>query len=116
MSVRLFHKGARLVLVVRRTGAGIESWWSPHLAPGDWGPILRRPLELLSLSPLLVGGTALDCALGRIEWTARRYGSTIAVRLERGSNTKRTLVTVAVLKAARYALPATPGEEEPTCP
>lgn len=115
MSVRLFHKGARIVLVVRREGAGVESWWSPHVAPRDWAPILRARLELLALSPLSEGGAALACRLGRIKWTAGRYWSTISVRLERGSETKRTLVTAALLKAARYSLPPTPAIEEVTC-
>jgi hypothetical protein len=115
MSVRLFHKGARIVLVVRRESAGVGSWWSPHFIPRDWAPILRARLEVLALSPISEGNAALACSLGRIEWTARRYWSTISVRLERGSDTKRTLVTAALLRAARYALPATPAIEEATC-
>jgi hypothetical protein len=115
MSVRLFHKGARVVLVVRRWRAGVESWWSPHVAPCDWAPILRARLELLALAPISEGNAALTCGLGRIEWTAGWYWSTISVRLERGSAIKRTLVTAALLRAARYALPATPAIEEATC-
>jgi hypothetical protein len=114
MSVRLFHKGARIVLVVRRESAGVESWWSPHVGPRDWAPILRGRLELLALSPNAEGDAALACRLGRIEWTVGRYWSTIAVRLERGSEAKRTIVTAALLKGARYALPASPAIEEAT--
>jgi hypothetical protein len=114
MSLRLFHKRARTVLVVRREGAGVQSWWSPHVMPSDWAPILRARLELLALSPISQGNTALVCNLGRIEWTDRRYWSTISVRLERGSDVKRTLVTAALLRAARYALPAPPATEEAT--
>lgn len=102
MSVRLFHKGARIVLVVRRARTGVESWWSPHVTPRDWTPILHPRLELLALSPLAERTTALACSLGRIEWIAGRYWSTISVRLERGSDEKRRLVTAALLKAARY--------------
>lgn len=109
MSIRLLHKGARLVLVVGRGGAGIETWWSPHLAPRDWTPILRERLDLLALAPVSEHGAALACRLGRIEWTATAYWSTISVRLDRGSDTKRSLVTAALLKAARYALPAPPA-------
>jgi hypothetical protein len=115
MSVRLFHKGARIVVVVRRQSAGVESWWSPYVAPHGWAPFLRPRLEWLALSPTSEGPAALACSLGRIEWTAGRYWSTISVRLERGSDTKRTLVTAALLKAARYALAATPAIEEATC-
>jgi hypothetical protein len=114
MSVRLFHKGARIVLVVGRGGAGVESWWSPHFTPSDWEPILRTRLELLALSPVSDGNAALACSLGRIEWTDGRYWSTISVRLERGSILKRTLVAAALLKAARYALPERPAIEEAT--
>ena len=115
MSVRLFHKGARTVIVVRRQGAGVESWWSPHITPSAWAPILRARLELLGLSPTVEHPAALACSLGRIEWTTGRYWSTISVRLERGSDTKRTLVTAALLKAARYGLPAKSATEEATC-
>ena len=114
MSLRLFHKGARTVLVVRREGAGLQSWWSPHVTPFDWAPILRARLEVLALSPISQGNAALACSLGRIEWTDGRYWSTISVRFERGSDLKRTLVTAALLRAARYALPATPAIEEAT--
>ena len=110
MSVRLFHKGARIVLVVRRERAGVEWWWSPHVVSRDWSPIFRARLELLALSPMPEGDAALTCRLGRMEWTAAAYWSRISVRLERGSETKRTLVTAALLNAARYALPATPAE------
>jgi hypothetical protein len=109
MSVRLFHKGARIVLVVGRGGAGVESWWSPHFTRADWEPILRTRLDVLALSPIAEGKAALACSLGRIEWTGGRYWSTISVRLERGSALKRTLVAAALLKAARYALPAAPA-------
>lgn len=104
MSVRLFHKGARIVVVVGRVSAGVESWWSPHLSACDWAPILRDRLDLLALPATAEGDTALACRLGRIEWTTGRYWSTISVRIERGSDRKRMLVAAALLKAARYAL------------
>jgi hypothetical protein len=109
MSVRLFHKGTRLVFVVGREGAGVETWWSPHLAPRDWTAILLERLDLLALAPVPENGAALACRLGRIEWTAAAYWSTISVRLDRGSDTKRSLVAAALLNAARYALPAPPA-------
>jgi hypothetical protein len=115
MSVRLFHKGARIVVVVRREGAGTETWWSPHAAPRDWAPILRARLDLLALAPVPGGPAALACRLGRIEWIGRPYWSTISVRLDRGSDTKRTLVSAALLRGARYDRPAIPALEEATC-
>jgi hypothetical protein len=108
MSVRLFHKGARIVFATRRAAPGVESWWSPHASRRNWAPILRSRLELLALEPIAEEPTAVSCRLGRIEWTVAPYWSTISVRLERGSETKRALVTAALLRAARYALPAKP--------
>ena len=105
MSVRLFHKKARIVLVVRRAGPGVESWWSPHFNRCAWAPVLRNQLELLGLN-VTPEASALTCMLGRIEWIVGGYWSTISVRLERGSEKKRMLVAAALLRAARYALPA----------
>jgi hypothetical protein len=102
MSIRLCHKGARIVIVVRRGGAGVESWWSPHFAPRDWAPIFQDRLELLALSPLPDGDSAMACRLGRIVWTNSRCWSRITVQFERGTDVKRTLVAAALLKAARY--------------
>ena len=109
MSVRLFHRGARLVLVVRRERPGRETWWAPHQRPHDWATLLARPLSLLGLSPRREALQSVVCALGRIEWTVGRHWSTIRVDLDRGSEKKRRLVTAALLKAARYALPAASG-------
>ena len=99
--------GTRLP-VRRREGAGRESWWSPAFNRCDWAPVLRTQLELLGLTAT-DDRTSLTCKLGRIEWTVGRYWSTILVRLDQGSETKRTLVAAALLKAARYALPASAG-------
>jgi hypothetical protein len=102
MSVRLFHRGMRVVLVVQRGNAGDERWWVPSVRPHDWGAILRRPLELLDLDPQLDGTNTMTFRLGRMGWTASRCWSTIWLRLDRGSAPKRTLVAAALLKAARY--------------
>ena len=102
MSVRLFHRGARLVVVARRSEAGHETWWSPGRPANGWSSVLEGPPALLGLSPQLTGPGELTCALGRIEWTTG-LGTTIRVRFDQGSPTKRQLVTTALLKAARYA-------------
>lgn len=102
MSVRLFHKNARLVFVVSRRGPGEETWWSPHLAARDWGPILMPALELLALPAARTSGGCLTCRLGSMDWTNDRYWSTITVRFAAGSSRKRQLVCAALLKAARY--------------
>jgi hypothetical protein len=102
MSVRLFHKNARFVFVVSRRGPGRETWWSPHLAARDWGAVLHPALQLLALQPDPAAGGCMNCRLGSLDWTNERYWSTISVRFDRGSATKRTLVCAALLRAARY--------------
>ena len=104
MSVRLFHRGARLVFVVRRLAPGDVRWWSPYVTPPDWGAILGHQLALLGLpSQPAADGMSLSCRLGKIHWTSARRWSIIALRLDGGSETKRRLVAAALLRAARYA-------------
>ena len=113
MSVRLFHRGARLVLVVRRLAPGQVCWWSPALAPPDWGAILAPQLALLGLPPSPGSDDAsLSCRLGDIRWTVARGWSIIRVRLDGGSDTKRRLVGAALLRAARYARWTADRQEE----
>lgn len=102
MSVRLFHRGMRIVFVVRRGTDGAVRWWVPSVRPHNWAAILRRPLELLELDPRIDGSSTITFRLGRMGWTVSRCWSTIWLRLERGSGPKRTLVAAALLKAARY--------------
>jgi hypothetical protein len=109
MSVALFHRGARLVIVARRRGPGNETWWSPCRRPHDWGSTLGAQLALLGLEPQRGGPGVLTCRLGRIAWRSGRRWATILVDLDRGSDPKRQLVTAALLKAARYARPAGSG-------
>lgn len=104
MSVRLFHRGARLVFVVRRRAAGEETWWSPHLSAPDWGAILANQLDLLGLpAEAPESPQRLVCRLGEIRWIAARRWSIITLHLHGGSDTKRGLVAGALAKAARYA-------------
>lgn len=104
MSVRLFHRGARWVLVVRRTAAGEESWWAPHRALPDWQAIVARQLRLLGLAAEPAGDApGLITPLGQIRWKGGRYWSIIRLRLDSGSEIKRRLVAAALLKAARYS-------------
>jgi hypothetical protein len=102
VSVRLFHKNARLVFVVSRRTAGHETWWSPHFAARDWGALLQPALQLLALGPDPAAGGCVKCRLGSVDWTNERYWSTITVRFDTGSPTKRKLVCTALLRAARY--------------
>ena len=103
MSVRLFHQGARFVIRARRTDAGRETWWALRRQPQeDWHRILERPLMLLDLEPQKDGACSLACKLGAVTWTTGWRWATIDVRLDQGSAARRTLVTAALLKAARY--------------
>jgi hypothetical protein len=108
MSVRLFHRGARLVFVVRRTAAGCERWWSPGRGPHKWGTILQEPLALVGLGPDL-DDRSVTCRIGRVAWTQSRHWATIDVEFHGGSVTKRALVATALLKAARYGRPELSG-------
>lgn len=103
MSIRLFHKNARLVFVVSRRGPADETWWSPHRAPREWDAVLAPALDLLALPPQVAAGR-VTCRLGSVDWTNERYWSTITVRFDAGSPQKRKLVCAALLKAARYRL------------
>jgi hypothetical protein len=106
MSIRLFHRGARLVLVVRRRAAGVETWWSPHFTPPGWTEILGGQLQLLGLSPEPAATPGrLAVRLGEINWITASRWSIITLHLRGGSEVKRRLVTGALLKAARYARP-----------
>jgi hypothetical protein len=102
MSVRLFHRGARLVFVARHRPPGDARWWAPSLQQHDWGSILLRPLVLLGLEPHLDDPESISCRLGRLVWTSGAYWTTIELHLNGGSTTKRKLVAAALLKAARY--------------
>jgi len=101
VSVRLFHKDARLVFVVSRRGPGNETWWSPHRAPRQWAAVLAPALDLLALGPHVAAG-CVTCRLGSMDWTNERYWSTITVQFDAGSPQKRKLVCAALLRAARY--------------
>jgi hypothetical protein len=106
MSVRLFHRGARIVLVLRRPAPGQEVWWSPHFGTPDWAAVLGQQLRLLGISFEAAGPAQLALTpAGQIQWQAGRCWSIMRLRLDAGSETKRRLVAAAVLRAARYARP-----------
>lgn len=107
MRLSLGHRGARRVLVVRRSSPGDETWWSPRLGalPPDWSAILRAPLALLGLAPRQDGPAAWAWDRGRIEWRHGRWWSVLGVCIESGSIAKRRLTASMLLKAARYGRP-----------
>jgi hypothetical protein len=104
MSVRLFHKNARLVLVRRRQEAETTShrWVSLHWFPHPWGRIFTTALGHLDLAPVEPAPGHLRFALGELRWTGVRCWTTINLTLAHGSRKKRELVASALLRAARY--------------
>jgi hypothetical protein len=114
MSVRLFHRGARLVLVLRRrevetaaAGAplGDHRWLAVHRADHPWDQLFRNALGLLDISAApCANGVDFGDGAGEVRWTRGRFWTHIEVRLFRGALRKRQLVAQALLKTARYQL------------
>jgi hypothetical protein len=95
MSVRLFHRGSRVVLVVRRDETDISQhrWLAVHFSTHPWDRIFAKALHILDLT----------AAPGvELHWTVQRYSTRIDLRLTQGSLRKRQLIATALLKAARY--------------
>ena len=115
MSVRLFHKDARLVLVVARREGERESehrWIGLHLSPHAWASVFQTAWTMLDLhdeSPLPAGESSGNSCHSPhrgvdLRWTPSRCWTRIDLRLTKGSLRKRQLIAAALLKAARYQL------------
>lgn len=107
MSVRLFHRGARLVVVLRRREeeTTAERWLSLHWAPHSWARIFDTALQRLDLAPqdsTAARPGSIAFSLGGLHWTGGRYWTTIDVRLAQAPARKRQLIAAALLRAARY--------------
>ncbi len=128
MSVRLFHRGGRLVVRAGRTGSQVSIWRALHLRPIAWQDVFRPALVLLGFTvetedgalrfgtgPSTTAGTnpstMLGAGSGSIHWTRGAFWTTIRVELPRGSPPssmkKMDLLAAALLKAARYRSVAT---------
>lgn len=101
MSVRLFHKGARLVLPAP-AGDGVRVWIALHHRPVEWPAIFSGAVSLLGYAgaPEPDGLVFKD---GSVRWTRGPMWTTIRLRLPSGSPKKQALVAAGLLKAARYA-------------
>lgn len=111
MSVRLFHRDARVVLAF---GAhdGVHTWRALHRGALDWGAILAPPLRLLGFDPE-PGGDRLVFGGGSLDWTTGPLWTTIRLRLPACSEKKAGLLAAGLLKAARYAAgPLSPADKE----
>jgi len=115
MTIRLFHKDARWVWVLRRheveapdpTGGPPtdDRWLAVHFSSYPWEEIFRVALERLPVTTAPVaGGFDFEDNGGDLRWTPGRYWTTISLRLTSGSLLKRQLIAGTLLKAARYQL------------
>ena len=101
MSVRLFHRGARLVLPARgRDGA--VTWRALHRRPIDWARLFEAPLRLLGYRTIAEPG-GVRFGDGSLHWTTGAMWTTIRLRLPPCSERKAALLAAGLLKAARYA-------------
>lgn len=104
MSVRLFHRGARLVFPLPSSGGphGSHAWCALHWRPVVWGNVFRPTLALMGL-----GCEGIDEALqltgGSLHWTTGEFWTTIRLQLPPCSPKKAALLASGLLKAARYA-------------
>lgn len=101
MSVRLFHKGARLVIPAPAEDAA-RVWIALHRRPVEWSAIFSGAVSLLgyAAAPEPDGLRFKD---GSVRWTRGPMWTTIRLRLPSGSPKKQALVAAGLLKAARYA-------------
>ena len=107
MSVRLFHRGGRLVMRTGRTGNQVSTWRALHLRPIAWQDVFRPALELLGFTVETGDGVLRFGETGCIRWTRGAFWTTIRLQLPRCSVKKGDLLAAALLKAARYRSAAT---------
>jgi hypothetical protein len=109
MSVRLFHRGGRLVIRTGRAGRQASTWRALHLRPIAWQDVFRPALELLGFTVEAEEGALRfgPSHGGSIRWTRGAFWTTIRVQLPACSSKKTELLAAALLKAARYRSAAT---------
>ena len=100
MSVRLFHRGARVVIPLS-TSASSHLWRALHVRPVSWARVFRPPLDLLGLGAE-EAAEALRFTGGRVDWTRSAFWTTIRLQLPPCSPKKAALLAAGLLKAARY--------------
>lgn len=83
---------------------GRVRWLALHRRPPDWGALFLRALDLM-LIDATGGSSDLDLAglAGRIRWRSGGRWSIIDLDLVPMKEAKRTVVLIALLKAARYS-------------
>jgi hypothetical protein len=103
MSIRLFHRGARLV-VHAGSQEGERVWVAFHRAPPVWAELFAPALLLVGFSCERDGGAngVRFGDGGSIHWTRGAMWTTIRLRLPRCSEKKAALLAGGLLKVARY--------------
>ncbi|HJR59886.1 MAG TPA: hypothetical protein VJ813_10820 [Vicinamibacterales bacterium] len=101
MSVRLFHRHARLV-VTGATRDRVHTWYAWHWRPVAWADIFAPALLLVGF-PSERGPAGLRFGDGSVHWTKGPLWTTIRLQLPPCSDRKAGLLASGLLKAARYA-------------
>lgn len=101
MSVRLFHRGARLVIKVS-TAEATHLWIALHRRPVAWPVIFSGAVSLLGYAPA-AEPEGVRFRDGSVRWTPGPMWTTVRLRLPSGSPKKQALVAAGLLRAARYA-------------
>jgi hypothetical protein len=102
MSIRLFHRHARLVIRLPARD-GDEVWIALHQRPVAWGGIFVPALALVGIRAEPSEEATLTFAGGKLIWTRETFWTTIRLHLPPSSAKKRALLAMGLLKAARYA-------------
>lgn len=101
MSVRLFHKDARIVIATAVRG-GSTTWYALHRRPVDWSRVFVPALRLLGYRPV-PAPAEVRFGDGALRWTAGPLWTTIRLQLPPCPERKAALLASGLLKAARYA-------------
>ena len=101
MSVRLFHRGARLVARVT-TGQRDVTWCAFHRREIGWAGLFAPALLLVGFASEQDPGGMRFGDGGAISWTRGVLWTTIRLRLPPCSERKAALLAAGLLKAARY--------------
>jgi len=104
MSIRLFHRDARIVLP-RGASDGAHVWFAVHRRPVAWAALFGPALLLVGVA-CQPDGDGLRFGSGSIRWRRGPLGTTIRLRLPPWSQKKASLLARGLLKAARYGRPA----------
>jgi hypothetical protein len=101
VSIRLFHRGARLVTRMRASDREFV-WRAWHRAPVLWSELFAPALLLVGYGCECEDGAVRFGDGGSIHWTSGAMWTTIRLRLPPCSEKKAALLADGLLKVARY--------------